>query len=65
MSDDQEQDNGRLTQKERAVLYAAYRILDARYHQRVPMGKIRQKMVGKAFKIVGCVEVIARTSIWA
>lgn len=41
-------DETRLSQKEKAVLYAAYRILDSRYHQHVPRGHIRQKMIGKA-----------------
>jgi hypothetical protein len=48
MANNQEFGSGRLTQKERAVLYAAYRILDARYDQYVPLEKIRQKMVGRA-----------------
>ena len=48
MPDNQGIDNMRLTHKEKAVLYAAYRILDARYHQHVPIGNIRQKMLGRA-----------------
>lgn len=48
MAYNQEFDNKRLKPKEKAVLYAAYRILDARYDQHVPIGKIRQKMIGKA-----------------
>ncbi len=48
MANTQGFDNKRLKPKEKAVLYAAYRILDSRYDQHVPIGKIRQKMVGKA-----------------
>lgn len=52
MNSNQDFDDRRLKQKEIAVLYAAYRILDSSYNQHVPRGQIRQKMKGKAqFKI--------------
>ena len=44
MANNQGFDYERLTNKEKAVLYAAYRILDARYHQHIPLGKAQYKI---------------------
>ena len=52
MADIDQLNEDRLSQKEKAVLYAAYKILDSRFDLHVSIERIRQRMIGKAqFKL--------------